>query len=171
MILNEVLAQLIIRQAVKSDLPALEWGGEYTHFRRLYADVYAGVVQNNALMWIAELPEKGLIGQLFISLISTRFELADGQTRAYVYGFRVKPGYRGQGIGTAMLQTVEKDLRWRGFNRVTLNVSKDNDEARRLYERLGYQVVGNEAGRWSYLDDQGRRQEVVEPAWRMEKVL
>ena len=171
MILKEELSQLVIRQAVEADLPALEWDGEYTHFRRLYADVYNGVIHHNALMWIAELPGTGLVGQLFISLISSRFELADGQTRAYVYGFRVKPDYRSQGVGTAMMEIIEEDLHRRGFSRVTLNVSKENTSARRLYERLGYRVVGNEAGRWSYIDDQGRRQEVHEPAWRMEKLL
>ncbi len=171
MIIEEELKQLVIRQAGKDDLPALEWEGEYAHFRNLYADVYEGVVHKNALMWIAELPGKGLIGQLFISLISSRYELADGKTRAYVYGFRIKPAFRNLGIGTAMMRVIEQDLHRRGYSRVTLNVSKENMAARRLYERLGYQVVGNEAGRWSYIDDKGRRQEVHEPAWRMEKLL
>jgi len=169
--MDEILSQLVIRLAGEADLPALEWDGEYTHFRRLYADVYYGVVHHDALMWIAELPGQGLIGQLFISLISSRPELADGRLRAYVYGFRVKPAYRSQGIGTVMMQTVERDLYQRGFRRVTLNVGKENNAARRLYERLGYRVVGSEPGRWSYLDDKGRRQDVHEPAWRMEKLL
>ncbi len=169
--MSEMLSQVIIRQAIEKDLPALEWDGEYTHFRRLYADVYHGVVNKDALMWIAEIPGQGLIGQLFISLISSRPELADGQARAYVYGFRVKPAFRSQGIGTAMMEWIERDLYQRGFRRVTLNVSKENNGARRLYERLGYHVVGSEPGRWSFIDDKGQRQDVHEPAWRMEKIL
>jgi len=52
-----------------------------------------------------------------------------------------------------------------------LNVSRDNLDARRLYERLGYRVVAGDPGRWSYLDEHGIRHDVNEPAWRMEKKL
>ena len=35
---DQVLSRLVIRQAIESDLPAMEWDGEFTHFRNLYAD-------------------------------------------------------------------------------------------------------------------------------------
>lgn len=161
----------IVRYAHEADLPALEWDGEYAHFRRLYQDVYHSAQRGDALLWIAELPGAGLIGQLFVQLRSARLELADGAHRAYVYGFRIKPEHRRQGLGTYMLALAESDLSRRGFRRVVLNVNRDNPDARRLYERLGYRVVGDEAGRWSYLDQYGVRQEVDEPAWRMEKEI
>jgi ribosomal protein S18 acetylase RimI-like enzyme len=68
-----------------------------------------------------------------------------------------------------MLETAESDLIRRGFERIALNVARDNESARRLYERRGYRVVAPEPGIWSYMDDEGRRQFVNEPAWRMEK--
>jgi ribosomal protein S18 acetylase RimI-like enzyme len=88
-----------------------------------------------------------------------------------VYGFRIRPAYRNQGIGTQMLVVAEGDLLRRGYRCVVLNVNRDNPEARRLYERNGYRVVASEEGRWSYLDQFGHRVEVNEPAWRMEKKL
>jgi len=160
-----------IRPLVRSDLPALEWEGEYIHFRRLYADVYRRVESGDGLMWVADLPGKGIIGQLFVSLSSNRPELSDGIHRAYIYGFRVRPLYRSNGIGTRMMIEVEADLVRRGYHWVTLNVAQDNPGALRLYERLGYQVVGYEPGEWSYIDHLGVRQDVKEPAWRMRKVL
>jgi len=163
--------QVLIRQANKEDLPALEWNGEYTHFRRLYADTYAMVEQAKAVIWIAELNGKGLIGQCFVSLKGTRPELADGVERAYIYGFRIQPQHRNQGVGTRMMLTIEGDLRKRGFRQVTLNVGQENLEARRFYNRLGYLITGSEPGRWSYIDDKGKRQDVIEPAWRMVKDL
>jgi ribosomal protein S18 acetylase RimI-like enzyme len=162
---------LHIRPAKHTDLPALEWDGEYTHFRRLYIDVYRLVEKGEALIWVAELPQVGIVGQVFVSLKSARSELSDGKMRAYVYAFRVKPTYRGQGIGSQMMEMLEADLRRRGFGRVTLNVAQENPAARRLYERLGYHITGNDPGRWSYIDDKGRKQDVIEPAWRMEKAL
>ena len=162
---------VFIRQADREDLYGLEWGGELTHFRRLYADTYSMVEQGKAVIWIAEVDGEGLIGQCFVSLKGNRPELADGESRAYVYGFRVQPKYRNQGIGTSIMRTLENDLCRRGFRLVTLNVSKDNQAARRFYDRLGYAVIGSDPGRWSYIDDKGKRRDMHEPAWRMLKDL
>lgn len=165
------MPRLVVRQATRADLLPMEWDGEYRHFRRLYRDVYQSGEQGHALLWVVELPGAGLIAQAFVQLRSARAELADGSHRAYLYGFRVRSGYRRQGLGTYLMKFIEADLLRRGYGCLCLNVNRDNDEARRLYERLGYRIVAAEAGRWSYLDDQGLRQEVNEPAWRMEKTL
>jgi len=162
---------VFIRQADKDDLLNLEWNGEYSHFRRLYADTYMMVEQGSALIWIAEVNGSGLIGQCFVSLKRNRPELADGIVRAYIYGFRVKPEYRNEGIGSRIMQTIENDLKKRGFQQVALNVGQDNHDARRFYERLGYLMVGADPGFWSYIDDKGKRIDIHEPAWRMVKYL
>lgn len=165
------LAEVVIRPVKPTDLLHLEWEGEYRHFRRLYNEIYQSAIRGKAIMWVADLPGVGLIGQLFVQLTSGRTELADGSTRAYIYGFRIKPDYRRQGLGRRMLHAAEKDLCERHFQRVTLNVGQDNPQARRLYEQLGYRVVGTDPGKWHYIDHQGNRRDVLEPAWRMEKIL
>ncbi len=165
------LSQVTIRLLEKADLPALEWEGEFTHFRRLYAAIFESTQQGTALMWVADLPDARIIGQLFLQLDGARTELSDGKTRAYIYGFRIRPEYRSQGLGTQMMGVVERYLQKKRFRRVTLNVACDNPGARRLYENLGYQVVGADPGQWSYLDVDGNQREVNEPAWRMEKKL
>jgi ribosomal protein S18 acetylase RimI-like enzyme len=162
---------LIIRTGTQDDLPALEWQGEYAHFRRLFADAFQQVAQGRAILWIAEVQNSSLVGQLFVSLTSHRSDLADGVTRAYLFGFRVRPAYRSLGVGTAMMRTAEADLLERGFRQLTLNVGQDNVAALKFYERLGYHVIGPDPGRWSYIDDHGVRVDVVEPAWRMLKDL
>jgi ribosomal protein S18 acetylase RimI-like enzyme len=166
-----LLDNLCLRCAEEADLAALEWQGEYAYFRRLFFDTFQQSQLGFAKIWIAEITEHELIGQLMVSLKGSRLELADGITRAYVHGFRVQPAYRNRGIGRLMMQTIENDLKQNGFLIVTLNVAKTNTAARRFYERLDYSVVGSEAGHWSYQDQYGKRQEVYEPAWRMEKML
>ena len=165
------LSRLQVRQVVQQDLLALEWDGEYRHFRRLYRDIYHSACQGKAILWVADQEAAGVIGQVFVQLDSARKELADGMARAYIYGFRVRPVYRNLGVGGQMLQTVEYNLERRSFELATLNVGRENPDARRFYERYGYRVVAEEPGRWSYIDDQGKRREVHEPAWRMEKRL
>jgi ribosomal protein S18 acetylase RimI-like enzyme len=164
-------AQVVYRHITAADLPELEWDGEYTHFRRLYAMAYKRFRRRRAVLWVADVGQQRVIGQLFVQLNSDRRELADGVTRAYIYSFRVRPQFRGLGVGTGLLSTAEEDLIQRGYRLTTLNVARDNPDARRLYERMGYRVVAPEPGRWRYRDHLGRMREVNEPSWRMEKAL
>ena len=171
MISAEWLSEVEIRIGREEDLPALEWQGELIQFRKLYRQVYQNACDGRASIWVAELERAGIIGQVFVQFSSSRKELADGEIRAYIYGFRVRPAYRGSGVGTHLLKQVEQDLQKRRFRWVTLNVSRQNLAAQRFYKRNGYQIVAAEAGRWSYLDHMGKRREVDEPAWRMQKNL
>lgn len=163
--------RVIIRHLEQKDLKELEWEGEFTHFRRLYSESYKRMQKGDTIMWVAELPGEGIIGQVFIQLDCARPELANGADRAYLYSLRIRPAFRNLGLGTRVIQTVEDDLRQRGYQYITLNVAKDNPRARRLYERLGYKVIGHEPGVWSYIDHEGSWQHVHEPAWRMLKEL
>ena len=166
-----MIESLIIRHATRDDLPSLEWDGQFTHFRHLFAQAFHRAEEGEAVLWVAELPPTGLIGQLFVQLESHQTELADGSSRAYIYSFRVQQPYRGAGIGTLLMNNAETDMRKRGYHRITLNVGRDNPDARRLYMRFGYIVVADDPGRWSYLDHNGHRRHVNEPSWRMEKEL
>jgi len=170
-----------IRLLKQQDLPSLEWDGEFIHFRRVYADAFERAKTGRSVLWVADLnpdianpaqfKSAGIIGQLFVQLTCDRPELADGVQKGYIYAFRVKPTYRGSGLGTRMLEFAEEDLKQRGFRTATLNVAQVNKDARRLYERLGYHVVASDPGRWSYPDEKGYWHFVEEPAWRMEKPI
>jgi ribosomal protein S18 acetylase RimI-like enzyme len=165
------LDQVIIRHLKRIDLPALEWDGEYTHFRKLYQSAFERSLMGQSVLWVAERQEYSVIGQLFLQLDSDVVELADGVTRAYLYAFRIRPEYRCEGLGSFMMQLAETDLIRRSFRMITLNVTQDNQDAIRLYERRGYHIVGPDAGQWSYPDHEGVWRTVDEPSWRMEKQL
>lgn len=165
------VSRVRVRLGVESDLPVLEWDGEFAHFRKVYADTFSRVQKGLALIWIADLPEEGLIGQAFTQLNCDRPELADGKMRVYLYSFRIKPLYRNSGLGARLLGTIEEYLRQRGFGTLTLNVAKENLAAQRFYWRNGFHTVASEPGIWSYPDQFGVWHQVEEPAWRMEKKL
>jgi [ribosomal protein S18]-alanine N-acetyltransferase len=59
----------------------------------------------------------------------------------YVQSIAVAEEARGQGVGSAILHFAEERI-FREHANVFLCVSSFNDGARRLYERLGYRVVG-----------------------------
>jgi ribosomal protein S18 acetylase RimI-like enzyme len=168
---GQVFTSITFRQATLADLPALEWEGQYRHFRRLYVETYNRVISGSAIMWIAVIPGGKVIGQMFIQLSSVNTELADGIIRAYMFGFRMREEYRSIGIGSSMLEYAEQDLLNRDFKILCLNVARDNLRALALYERCGYVITGPDPGLWSYQDDKGEWHNMEEPAWRMEKSL
>jgi ribosomal protein S18 acetylase RimI-like enzyme len=165
------LEEITVRPLEGTDLKDLEWDGEYAHFRLIYQNTYRRCEEGKALSWVAIHPRNGLIGQVFVQLECDRSELADGVTRAYLFSFRIKPEYRSLGLGTRILGVVEAEIAGKGFKRITLNVTRENSGAIRLYSRLGYRIVAPDPGCWSYPDEKGAWHQVEEPSWRMEKEI
>jgi ribosomal-protein-alanine N-acetyltransferase len=60
----------------------------------------------------------------------------------HINNVALRPQFRSQGIGTALLQRVLAEARRLGARRATLEVRASNEGARRLYERLGFYVAG-----------------------------
>jgi len=60
----------------------------------------------------------------------------------HINNVALRPQFRAQGIGTALLQHVLAEARRLGARRATLEVRASNEGARRLYERLGFYVAG-----------------------------
>ncbi|MCH7479795.1 MAG: GNAT family N-acetyltransferase [Chloroflexi bacterium] len=166
------VAGLKIRHLHQDDLSSLEWEGEFKRFRKVYRLVFERVKNGLAVMWGAELPGVGLIGQAFVQLKpATPGKHLKRAMKAYIHSLRVRPAYRQAGVGSKIMQVLEDDLLRRGFTQVSLNVSRNNLAARRLYSRRGYSIIKSVSGIWSYYDHLGILRNVHEPGWRMEKKL
>jgi GNAT superfamily N-acetyltransferase len=75
------------------------------------------------------------------------------------------PRWRSRGVGTAIVRTAESLARERGHDRIGLGVDDDNPRAAVLYDRLGYEETGcRYLDRYHYVDEQGRRHDVADPA-------
>lgn len=160
----------IIRPVEERDLAALEWDGQYRHYRRVFKANYDDMQRGQRMLWVAEF-DGVLVGQVFVQLLSSDPDYADGARRAYLYAFRVRPEQQGQGLGTRLMERAEADLVERGFRVAVIAAGRDNPRAKSLYERLGYRVFAEDPGEWSYVDDQGKTVRASEPAWLMRKVL
>ncbi|MFD1150947.1 GNAT family N-acetyltransferase [Saccharothrix hoggarensis] len=62
----------------------------------------------------------------------------DDAETLYLYSMWVRPEFRRQGVGEAMVANVLAWAREHGWTRVELRVFRDNPVARRLYARLGF---------------------------------
>lgn len=161
---------VLIRAATEADLPALEWDGEYRHFRRVYRAAMNEALQDRRMVLVAEVAGE-VVGQLFVQLENVQLDPGGRRPTGYLYALRVRPPFRNQGIGTALVTYAEDNLRERRFVRAAIAVAKDNAGALRLYRRLGYEVFGEDPGNWSYVDDEGQLRHVLEPSYLLDKEL
>ena len=60
----------------------------------------------------------------------------------HINNIALRPAFRAQGMGSALLERVLSEGRGLGARRATLEVRASNTAARRLYERLGFYVAG-----------------------------
>jgi len=61
---------------------------------------------------------------------------------AEIHYLGVTPAWWGRGMGGFLLEGAARELKLRGFARARLSVYADNPSALRLYERIGWQMLG-----------------------------
>ena len=64
-----------------------------------------------------------------------------------VLALSVLPPYRGQGIGTALLQALLQQVRQNGYRGMVLSVQRANP-AVRLYQRMNFEIVAEKGEEW-----------------------
>jgi ribosomal protein S18 acetylase RimI-like enzyme len=87
-------------------------------------------------------PDLFLVAEADGRLIGTVIGGYDGR-RGFIYHLAVGHAHRGNGVGGRLMEEVEKRLRSKGCLRCYLFVTPDNEEAKRYYERRGWQLMDN----------------------------
>jgi ribosomal protein S18 acetylase RimI-like enzyme len=137
----------VIRPARPEDAEAIArvhvatWRAAYAH--AIPSETLAAVdVDERAELWKRFLggPTAIFVGELdgevcgFVSVGESQEHPGEGE----LFSIYVLPAAWGTGLGTALIERGEDELRARGFTRATLNVLADNPRARRFYERQGW---------------------------------
>jgi RimJ/RimL family protein N-acetyltransferase len=74
-----------------------------------------------------------------------RYQIAKARHKGRVWGVYVRAGYRGQGIGRALLAALLERVRaCPGVEQVSLTVVSGQEAARALYRSLGFEPYGME---------------------------
>jgi len=90
----------------------------------------------DAFVLVAE-QERRSLGYALVSLTAGLQGWASGERIGEIHDLAVLPEVRGRGIGTALLDRVERELGRLGVREYRLLVLAANDAARRLYEARG----------------------------------
>jgi len=103
--------------------------------RRALSEALARPSQDLTLL-VADDPPLGLAG---ILLLETRWDYFTDERHGHVAILAVAQRAEGRGLGKALLAAAEEWGRARQFRRLTLSVFVDNQRARQLYSRQGWQ--------------------------------
>ena len=68
---------------------------------------------------------------------------------AHITNIAVRQDYRGQGFGERLLVELQRTAVFFGMNRMTLEVRVSNEQAQRLYRKLGFSPSGVRPGYYS----------------------
>lgn len=74
------------------------------------------------------------------AIISLKFETEVGGMAAWIEELFVDDEFRGQGIGSEFFDFLAAELHGR-IKRIRLEVGDENDGAKRLYEKLGFEFL------------------------------
>ena len=159
-----IAAAVTIRLCTKTDLSKLEWDGMFTAHREIIAGAFERQLAGSNVMLVAE-TKGAIVGQVWLDLQKAP------EGGALLWALRVHPDYQRSGIGAELLHAAEAWLVAHRFGTAAIGVERWNVQARRLYEREGYRVLGPIIERYSYTTPAGVFTEVKLEEWLMEKTL
>jgi GNAT superfamily N-acetyltransferase len=122
----------------------------YLSTAAVYGDKGPRALKRALRMFLAR-PRLGFVWLAFadgrpagVCVVSYAISTSIGGLVAKLDDVSVAQGFRGRGVGAAMLRALEKQLRKEKVKRIDTAVVMENDGAARFYARLGYKAIGEE---------------------------
>lgn len=138
---------LVVDDLTAHDLNNADWLGSRTHLK--YVQKALDRVPSGEVEYLAV---RGPNGE---PIAKGGIDYAKRDGGAELWQLATHPSLQGLGLGTKLIAAAEDRMRARGLQYSYLGVEGSNPEARRLYERLGYTMVGRETDSWEQEDEQG----------------
>lgn len=141
---------LVFRDATAADLPTIvrmyadDVLGQFREdlsepLPRSYLDAFEDIDADPRHRLVVVRQDDEIVGTLQLSFLP-HLVLQGGQ-RAQVEAVRVRSDRRGTGLGEAMLQWAIEEARARGCRSMQLTTNRERVDARRFYERLGFEAT------------------------------
>jgi len=140
--------QIQIRHISEADFEGFHACLDAVSRERKYLGLTEAPSQKNTRKWLTKAMERGEIrlialdGSRVVGWCDIGVSEREGFTHAGRLGMGVLKEYRGQGIGSRLLEETLSEARNRGLERVELDVFASNVPAIRLYEKFEFQVEG-----------------------------
>ena len=141
-----VFLALRTQRDAETHLMMLEPGERSQDLEQQYAELRSELARANHTILLAVTEDQQLAG--YLEAEGGRFR-RNRHTAIIVLG--ILGAYRGQGIGTRLLQSIETWAKTCGVRRLELTVMVHNHAAQALYTKMGYVIEGRR--QWSLLVD------------------
>lgn len=121
---------------------------DFSRVQSLWASMEKGVrvgrsdTPEEILKKLAHDPDLFLVAEEDGRMIGTVIGGFDGR-RGLLYHLAVSASFRGQGVGSRLMDEIESRLRAKGCLRCYMMVLADNEEAMRFYEKRGWGTMQN----------------------------
>lgn len=125
---------MLIRQGTVKEMLSL-W------YKKNTSEFFIGKINScETEFWTIE-HENKLIGELYFFKSLADRQFADGSTTAYLCAFRILDGFRRNGYGTKLMNTVLERIKTLGYKQVTIGVENSEPANIRFYKRMGFTEV------------------------------
>lgn len=101
------------------------------------------IADPNKDMILAVDPEGVIVGFALLTRGSKEACIAHLDSYVELQRLYVSPTYQGYGVGKILASQVESMAREQGFRNMWLGVWEENHKAQKVYEKLGYKLVGD----------------------------
>jgi ribosomal protein S18 acetylase RimI-like enzyme len=95
-------------------------------------------------VWLAYANEAAARVPVGACVVCYAISTSRGAIVAKLDDVNIAAGWQARGVGTAMLQSLAAALRQEGVARIDSGCHRDNRDAWRFYERLGFRTLGEE---------------------------
>lgn len=167
--MNSWLDSVQIRLLRETDLPQLEWDGEYARYRRVYREVFRNYSRGISRPFIAETAQNGIIGQVFLTEKGPNAAYSACDPYFFLSSFRIKSDFRDRGLGSLLLRVCEITASDKKIKEIYLNCAKTNARGLHFYQSHGFKILREDAGLWSFINENGKVVTESEPAWTLHK--
>lgn len=153
---------MIVREFRESDLEKIGWTGAPRHIAYV-GEALKRMEKGEVVLLSIEVDDK------VVSMGGIDFAKTPGAGTLWM--LNVHPDYQSRGIGTVLVQSLEERARERGIKVAELGVEHNNPRARNLYERLGYEFIGDGVETWDDEAPDGTISVHTAHIWRMRKQI
>lgn len=138
---------ITIRQGHIDDFKQLNqpWAWSQAAWHRQAQEDYIKGIEAGTQEFLVVEYEGVVIGELHIYWDKKDKEEANGKDRAYLSALRIHPDYRGQGLGTKLMQAALQRIKENGYSEATIGAYEKEHKLQELYKKWGFDQFVKEA--------------------------